>query len=77
PRKDVRDMLEEILGISSNGIGSNSSKGGHSCAKTAQKSPADCSEQHEENRKLTEAELSKTLKRRNFNKSTKLEHVLY
>ena len=35
PRKDVRDMLAQILGISDDGI-----KGGHSCAKTAQKSQA-------------------------------------
>ena len=72
PRKDVRDMLAQILEISDYGI-----KGGHSCAKTAQKSQLDCSEQHEENRQLTEDELSETLKHRNFNKSTKLEHVLY
>ncbi|EPI55684.1 hypothetical protein HMPREF1573_01108, partial [Gardnerella vaginalis JCP7276] len=72
PRKDVRDMLAQILEISDYGI-----KGGHSCAKTAQKAQADCSEQHEENHPLTEDELSETLKHRNFNKSTKLEHVLY
>ena len=71
PRKDVRNMLAEILGISSDGI-----KGGHSCAKIEQNCQS--AEEPQLNQpQLTEAELSQTLKHRTFNKSTKLEHVLY
>ena len=71
PRKDVRNMLAEILGISGDGI-----KGGHSCAKIEQNCQSE--EESQLNQpQLTEAELSQTLKHRNFNKSTKLEHVLY
>ncbi|RIY23628.1 aspartate aminotransferase, partial [Bifidobacteriaceae bacterium NR021] len=71
PRKDVRNMLDEILGISSDGI-----KSGHSCAKIEQNCQS--AEEPQLNQpQLTETELSQTLKHRNFNKSTKLEHVLY
>ena len=71
PRKDVRDMLAQILEISDYGI-----KGGHSCAKTAQNCQS-VEESQLNQPHLTEDELSETLKHRNFNKSTKLEHVLY
>ena len=64
PRKDVRNMLAEILGISSDGI-----KGGHSCAKIEQNCQS--AEEPQLNQpQLTEAELSQTLKHRTFNKST-------
>ena len=79
PRRDVRNMLSEILGISYDGI-----KGVHSCAKieqncqSAKESQLNQSQQpQQQQQQLTEAELSQTLKHRKFNKSTKLEHVLY
>ena len=51
-------------------------KGGHSCAKIGQNCQS-AEESQLNHPQLTEAELSQTLKHRNFNKSTKLEHVLY
>ena len=75
PRKDVRNMLAEILGISVND-NENVIKGVHSCAKTEQNCQS--SEESQLNQpQLTEEQLSETLKHRNFNKSSKLEHVLY